>query len=62
MRAISQIVLVIGLMMIFGFCVYGFLATYELPGESFCRGMYSALILLSGVCVTQAVAPMVRRV
>ncbi len=62
MRSISRLVLVIGLMMIFGFCVYGFLATYEIPGESFCRGMYSVLILLSGVCVSQVVEPMVRRV
>jgi hypothetical protein len=61
MRALSRIILAFWLFMILGFCVYGFLATYELPGESFCRAMYSALTLLSGVCIIQVIEPIRRR-
>ena len=61
MRALSRIILAFWLCMILGFCIYGFLATYELPGESFCRTMYSALTLLSGVCIIQVIEPIRRR-
>jgi hypothetical protein len=47
--------------MIFGFCVYGFLVTFRIPGESFCRAMYGSLIVRSGLGVTQVVAPMRQR-
>ena len=61
MRALSRMILVFWLFMILGFCVYGFLATYRLPGESFCRAMYTALTLLSGLCIVQVLEPMRRR-
>ena len=61
MRAFSRMILAFWLFMILGFCVYGFLATPELPGESFCRAMYTALTLLSGLCIIQVLEPMRRR-
>jgi hypothetical protein len=62
MGALPRILLTVWLFMIVSFCVYGFLATYEMPGESFCRAMYSALILLSGACIIQVVEPSRQRV
>ena len=61
MRALPRMILAFWLFMILGFCVFGFVATYEMPGESFCRGMYTALSLLSGVCIIQVLEPMRRR-
>jgi hypothetical protein len=61
MRILSRLILAACLFMIFGFCVFGFLATYAMPGESFCRGMYFVLILLSGLCVTQVIQPIRQR-
>jgi hypothetical protein len=61
MRVLSRLILAACLFMIFGFCVFGFLATYQMPGEAFCRGMYMVLILLSGVCVTQVIQPISQR-
>jgi hypothetical protein len=47
MQTFPRMLLAFWLFMIFGFCVYGFYATYEMPGESFCRGMYAVLTGLS---------------
>jgi hypothetical protein len=60
MRALPRMLLAVWLFMIAGFCVYGFLATDQLPGESFCRSMYTVLIVLSGVCITQVVVEPMR--
>jgi hypothetical protein len=49
------------LLMIFSFCVYGFMATFEMPGESFCRGMYAVLTGMSGLCVVQVIEPIRQR-
>jgi hypothetical protein len=57
MRALPRLFLACVHLMIFGFCVYGFLVTFRIPGESFCRATYGSLIILSGLCVTQIVAP-----
>jgi hypothetical protein len=62
MRALPRLFLACVHLMIFGFCVYGFIKTFRLPGESFCRATYASLIILSGLCVTQVVAPMRQRV
>ena len=62
MRALPRLFLACVHLMIFGFCVYGFLVTFRMPGESFCRATYGSLIILSGLCVTQIVAPMRQRV
>jgi hypothetical protein len=61
MRVLSRLILATCLFMIFGFCVFGFLATYQMPEESFCRGMYMVLIFLSGLCVTQVLPPIRQR-
>ena len=61
MRTLPRVFLVFWLFMILGFCVYGFLATYEMPGESFCRAMYTALSVFSGLCIIQVLEPMRRR-
>jgi hypothetical protein len=61
MRALPRVVLAFWLFMILGFCVYGFLATYAMPGEAFCRAMYTALTFLSGLCIVQVLEPMRRR-
>ncbi len=61
MRALSRMILAFWLFMILGFCVFGFLATYERPGESFCRAMYTALTVLSGLCIIQVLEPIRRR-
>ena len=61
MRALPRLFLACVHLMIFGFCVYGFIKTFRLPGESFCRATYASLIILSGLCVTQVVAPMRQR-
>ncbi len=58
MRALSRILLVVWLVMILGFCIYGFVVTFHLPGESFCRAMYASMIGLSGLCVVQVLEPM----
>ncbi len=60
MRALPRMLLAVWLSMIAGFCIYGFLATYQLPGETFCRSMYTVLIVLSGVCITQVVVEPMR--
>jgi hypothetical protein len=61
MRALPRMVLAFWLFMILSFCVYGFLATYEIPGESFCRAMYTALTIFSSLCIVQVLEPMRRR-
>jgi hypothetical protein len=58
MRALPRMLLAFWLFMIFGFCVYGLLATYRMPSESFCRAMYAVLTGLSGLCIIQVVEPM----
>ncbi len=59
MRALQvpRAFLVVWLVMILGFCVYGFLATHELPEESFCRAMYAVLSALSALCIGQVLEP-----
>lgn len=57
MRTSSRLILAFWLFMIFGFCVYGFVATYKMPGESFCRIMYGALTGMSGLCIVQVLEP-----
>jgi hypothetical protein len=58
MRALSRVLLAVWLFMILGFCMIGLFATYQMPGESFCRGMYSAMVALSGLCIFQVLEPM----
>ena len=57
MRTFPRMFLAFWLFMIFGFCVYGFFATYEIPGESFCRIMYASLTGMSGLCIVQVLEP-----
>jgi hypothetical protein len=57
MRTSPRIFLAFWLFMIFGFCAYGFCATYGIPGESFCRVMYAALTGMSGLCIVQVLEP-----
>jgi hypothetical protein len=61
MRALPRMLLAFWLFMICGFCAYGFIATYKMPGESFCRAMYAVLTGLSGLCIIQVVEPMRQR-
>jgi hypothetical protein len=61
MRALPRIFLAFWLCMIFGFCIYGFLATYAMPGESFCRAMYAVLTGMSGLCIIQVLEPIRQR-
>jgi hypothetical protein len=61
MGTVIRILLVVWFFMIFGFCVYGFLVTYPMPGESFCRAMYTAMIALSVLCINQVLEPMLQR-
>jgi hypothetical protein len=56
-----RVLLAVWFFMIFGFCVYGFLVTYPMPGESFCRAMYTAMIALSGLCISQVLEPVLQR-
>ena len=53
-----RVLLAVWFFMIFGFCVYGFLVTYPMPGELFCRpANYSGMILrLIRLCRGVAVA------
>jgi hypothetical protein len=46
MGTVIRILVAAWFFMIFGFCVYGFLVTYLMPGETFCRAMYTAMIAL----------------
>jgi hypothetical protein len=55
-----RVLLAVWFFMIFGFCVYGFLVTYAMPGESFCRAMYTAIIALSALCINQVLEPMLQ--
>jgi hypothetical protein len=61
MSGLSRMLLACWLLMILGFCVYGFLATYALPGETFCREMYAVLTGFSGLCVVQVLVPIRQR-
>ena len=58
MRALPRICLAFWLFMIFAFCVYGFFATYKIPGESFCRAMYAVMTGMSAVCIIQVLEPL----
>jgi hypothetical protein len=62
MSAFHRMVFAFWLFLIFGFCVYGFVATYGIPGESFCRSMYSAICVFSGLCIFQVLEPIRERV
>ena len=48
-----RVLLAVWFFMIFGFCVYGFLVTYAMPGETFCRAMYTAMTALFMLCINQ---------
>jgi hypothetical protein len=61
MDAAIRILLATWFFLIFGFCVYGFLVTFPMPGESFCRAMYTAMIALSALCINQVLEPMLQR-
>ena len=61
MDTVTRILLAVWFLMIFGFCIYGFLVTYPMPGESFCRAMYTAMIALSVLCINQVLGRMLRR-
>jgi hypothetical protein len=61
MQTFPRMLLAIWLFLIFGFCVYGFIATYHIPGESFCRGMYAVLTSLSGLSIVQVLEPIRQR-
>jgi hypothetical protein len=61
MGTVIRILLAVWFFMIFGFCAYGFLVTYPMPGESFCRAMYTAMIALSVLCINEVLGPMLRR-
>jgi hypothetical protein len=61
MGVLPRMVLVFWLLMILGFCVYGLFVTYKTPGESFCHAMYTALTVLSGMCLFQVVEPLRQR-
>jgi hypothetical protein len=61
MGAVPRILLAVWLFMILSFCVYGFLVTLQMPGESFCCSMYMALIFFSGLCIFQVLEPIRER-
>jgi hypothetical protein len=61
METAIRVLLAVWFLMIFGFCAYGFLVTYPMPGESFCSVMYTALIALSLLCINQVLGPTLRR-
>jgi hypothetical protein len=61
METAIRVLLTVWFLMIFGFCAYGFLVTYPMPGESFCSVMYTALIALSLLCINQVLGPTLRR-
>ena len=61
MGTVIRILLAVWFFMILGFCAYGFLVTCPMPGESFCRAMYTAMIALSMLCINEVLGPMLRR-
>ena len=61
MGTVIRVLLAGWFFMIFGFCVYGFLVTYPMPGESFFPAMYTAMIALSVLCINQVLEPILRR-
>ena len=60
MGTVIRILLVVWFFMIFGFCVYGFLVTYPMPGESFCCAMYTGMIALSVLCINEVLQPLLQ--
>ncbi len=61
MGTVTRILLAGWFFVIFGFCVYGFLVTYPMPGESFCRAMYTAMIALSVLSINEVLEPVLQR-
>jgi hypothetical protein len=49
------------LLSILGFCVLGFLVTFQSPEDRFCPCVYSVLIVLYGIGIVRLLQPVVQR-
>jgi hypothetical protein len=56
-----RLLLAVWFFVIFGFCVYGLFVVYPIPGESFGRAMYMAMIALSVLCINHVLEPTLQR-